>query len=49
MKDDVFKALTKPDEGSKDYMREMTSSVSEDSEFQLWWTLRQETIICYVV
>lgn len=33
MKDDVFKALTKPDEGSKDYMREMTSSVSEDSEF----------------
>ena len=33
MKDDVFRALTKSDEGSKDYMREMTSSVSDDSEF----------------
>lgn len=33
MKDDVFRALTKPSEGSKDYMREITSSVSEDSEF----------------
>ena len=33
MKDEVFGALTKPDEGSKDYMREMTSSVDEDSDF----------------
>lgn len=33
MKDDVFHALTKLDEGSKDYMREMTSSINEDSEF----------------
>lgn len=33
MKDDVFRALTKSDSGSKDYMREMTSSISEDSEF----------------
>ena len=33
MKDDVFRALMKPDEGSKDYMRDMTSSISEDSEF----------------
>ena len=33
MKDDVFRALTKTDSGSKDYMRDMTSSISEDSEF----------------
>ena len=33
MKDDVFRALTKPDEGSKDYMRDMTSSISEESSF----------------
>ena len=33
MKDDVFHALTKSDMGSKDYMRDMTSSISEDSEF----------------
>lgn len=33
MKDDVFRALTKADSGSKDYMREMTSSISEESEF----------------
>ena len=33
MKDDVFKALTKPDDGSKDYMRDMTDSVNEDSTF----------------
>lgn len=33
MKDDVFRALTKMDSGSKDYMREMTSSINEDSEF----------------
>lgn len=33
MKDDVFRALTKSDSGSKDYMREMTSSISEDSGF----------------
>lgn len=32
MKDDVFHALTKTDSGSKDYMREMTSSVG-NSEF----------------
>lgn len=33
MKDDVFHALTKSGEGSKDYMREMTSAINEDSEF----------------
>lgn len=33
MKDDVFHGLTKEDLGSKDYMRNMTSSISEDSEF----------------
>lgn len=33
MKDDVFHALTKTDVGSKEYMREMTSTISEDSEF----------------
>ena len=33
MKDDVFRALTKTESGSKDYMREMTSSISDDSEF----------------
>lgn len=33
MKDDVFRALTKSDGGSKDYMREMTSSVDDSSEF----------------
>lgn len=33
MKDDVFRALTKTDIGSKDYMREITSSVNEESEF----------------
>lgn len=33
MKDDVFRALTKTDDGSKDYMRDMTSSIGTDSEF----------------
>lgn len=33
MKDEVFGALTKPDEGSKDYMRDMTSSIDENSDF----------------
>lgn len=33
IKDDVFKSLTKPDEGSKEYMREMSSSISDDSGF----------------
>lgn len=33
MKDDVFRMITKPDKGSKDYMREMTSAVGTDSEF----------------
>lgn len=33
MKDDVFRSLTKVESGSKDYMRDMTSSISEDSEF----------------
>ena len=34
MKDDVFHTLVRSsDEGSKDYMREMTSSINEDSEF----------------
>ena len=33
MKDDVFKTLTKSDSGSKDYMREMSSSIDENSEF----------------
>ena len=30
MKDDVFRALTKSDEGSKEYMREMASSTTDD-------------------
>ena len=33
MKDDVFHALTKTSEGSKEYMRDIVSSISEDSEF----------------
>lgn len=33
MKDDVFRVLTKADSGSKDYMRDITSSVNTDSEF----------------
>ena len=33
MKDDVFRALSKSAEGSKDYMREMSSAVDEDSDF----------------
>ena len=33
MKDDVFHSLTKSDLGSKDYMREITSSIDENSEF----------------
>lgn len=33
MKDDVFRSLTKADEGSKDYMRDITSSIDEDSGF----------------
>lgn len=33
MKDDVFRALTKLDEGSKDYMRDMSDSINEDSTF----------------
>lgn len=33
MKDDVFRALTKTDSGSKDYMREMSSSIDDNSEF----------------
>ena len=33
MKDDVFRSLTKTDSGSKDYMREMTSSIDENSTF----------------
>lgn len=33
MKDDVFKALTKPNTGSKDYMRNVESTISNDSEF----------------
>lgn len=33
MKDDVFHALTKSGDGSKDYMREITSSINDDSEF----------------
>ena len=33
MKDDVFRALTKVDSGSKDYMRDITSSISKNSEF----------------
>lgn len=33
MKDDVFRTLTKADEDSKEYMRDITSSVNEDSEF----------------
>lgn len=33
MKDDVFRALTKADTGSKEYMREVKSYISEDSEF----------------
>ena len=33
MKDDIFRALTKSEEGSKDYMREMSSSIDVNSEF----------------
>lgn len=33
MKDDVFHTLSKPAEGSKDYMREISSSIDENSEF----------------
>lgn len=33
MKDDVFHALTKPDDSSKDYMRDITSSIDKDSTF----------------
>lgn len=33
MKDDVFHALTKSDDSSKEYMRDITSSISKDSEF----------------
>lgn len=33
MKDDVFRSLTKPSEGSKDYMRDMHDSVDADSTF----------------
>lgn len=33
MKDDVFRALAKSDSGSKDYMRDMASSIDETSEF----------------
>lgn len=33
MKDDVFRALTKPAEGSKDYMRDMSDSIDADSTF----------------
>lgn len=33
MKDDVFRALTKADDGSKEYMRGITESISEDSDF----------------
>lgn len=33
MKDDVFAKLTKPDKGSKDYMRDIDKTISEDSEF----------------
>lgn len=33
IKDDVFRALTKADAGSKDYMRDMTSSVSDSDIF----------------
>ena len=33
MKDDVFRTLTKVDSDSKDYMRDMVSSISEESEF----------------
>ena len=33
MKDDVFRALTKGSEGSKDYMRDITSSINDDSDF----------------
>lgn len=33
MKDDVFRALTKTDDGSKEYMRGITDSISEDSDF----------------
>lgn len=33
MKDEVFGELTRPQKGSKDYMREMTSSIDENSDF----------------
>ena len=33
MADDVFRGLTKSDAGSKDYMREMTSTTTEESDF----------------
>ena len=33
IKDDVFKAFTKADSGSKDYMRDITSVTTDDSDF----------------